>query len=212
MQMALQLAFYKLHQTVTPTYETASTRAYLHGRTETTRTLSVESKRFVERWQSTASAHERYALFKAATEAHAKYTVTASKGYGCDRHLLGLRLVAATLPANPLDPLNSARLPTHPIYTDPAYARSQYYRLSTSGLHPGRRLMGTGFGAVVPDGYGVNYMPAPELVKFGIECKKSVKETVSAQEFAEAVRWAMREMAQTCKEVNGEGKKGEAKL
>ncbi|RUP44358.1 acyltransferase ChoActase/COT/CPT [Jimgerdemannia flammicorona] len=216
MQMALQLAFYKLHHTATPTYETASTRAYLHGRTETTRTLSVESKRFVEHWESTASVPQKYALLKAAADAHVKYMTAASKGFGCDRHLLGLRLLAATLPADPRNPENPARLPPHSLFTDPAYARSQNWRLSTSGLHDGRRLMGTGFGAVVPDGYGVNYMAAPELVKFGIECKKSAKETASATEFKEAVRWSLREIASVCKEVNGEGgkggRKGEAKL
>jgi carnitine O-acetyltransferase len=47
-QMVLQLAYYRAHKTVTATYETASTRKYLRGRTETIRSCSIDSKNFVE--------------------------------------------------------------------------------------------------------------------------------------------------------------------
>ncbi|CAJ0829906.1 20768_t:CDS:10 [Entrophospora sp. SA101] len=41
-QMVIQLAYYKLHRKVVPTYETGSTRQFSHGCTETIRTLSAE--------------------------------------------------------------------------------------------------------------------------------------------------------------------------
>lgn len=47
-QMVLQLAYYRAHGKVTATYETASTRKYLYGRTETIRSCSLDSKNFVE--------------------------------------------------------------------------------------------------------------------------------------------------------------------
>lgn len=50
-QMCLQLAYYKVHKKITATYETASTRQFLHGRTETIRTCSVDTKKLVETWQ-----------------------------------------------------------------------------------------------------------------------------------------------------------------
>jgi carnitine O-acetyltransferase len=46
-QMALQLAWYKTRHGLTATYETASTRMFLHGRTEVIRTLSEPSRAFV---------------------------------------------------------------------------------------------------------------------------------------------------------------------
>jgi hypothetical protein len=49
-QMSLQLAYYKIHKKVTATYETASTRQFLHGRTETIRTCSVDTKKLAEAW------------------------------------------------------------------------------------------------------------------------------------------------------------------
>ncbi|CAJ0637500.1 4060_t:CDS:10 [Entrophospora sp. SA101] len=51
-QMVIQLAYYKLHRKVVPTYETGSTRQFSHGCTETIRTLSAESKAFVEEMEN----------------------------------------------------------------------------------------------------------------------------------------------------------------
>jgi carnitine O-acetyltransferase len=47
-QQALQLAWYKDQGYASATYETASTRAMKHGRTDVIRTLSVESRSFVK--------------------------------------------------------------------------------------------------------------------------------------------------------------------
>jgi carnitine O-acetyltransferase len=46
--MAIQLAYYRLHGRVTATYETAHTRQFHHGRTETIRVCSKESLAFVK--------------------------------------------------------------------------------------------------------------------------------------------------------------------
>jgi len=45
---------------------------------------------------------------------------------------------------------------THALFDDETYAKSQEWKLSTSGLNAGGRFMGTGFGAAWPDGYGIN--------------------------------------------------------
>ena len=46
-QMALQLAWYRTRGEFTATYETALTRLFKHGRTETIRTLSADSRAWV---------------------------------------------------------------------------------------------------------------------------------------------------------------------
>ena len=48
MQMAFQLAQYKLHGHAAATYESTQTRAFAYGRTEVTRSCSVESLRWVK--------------------------------------------------------------------------------------------------------------------------------------------------------------------
>lgn len=47
-QMAIQLAVYRLHGKQVGTYEATQMRPFLHGRTETTRTVSKESADFVK--------------------------------------------------------------------------------------------------------------------------------------------------------------------
>jgi carnitine O-acetyltransferase len=46
--MVLQLAWFRLHKKITPVYESSSTRGFFEARTETGRSLSSESKAFVE--------------------------------------------------------------------------------------------------------------------------------------------------------------------
>jgi carnitine O-octanoyltransferase len=48
-QMALQLAYFKLHQKLAPTYETGTMRVYYHGRTETVRSCSIEVKEWIDK-------------------------------------------------------------------------------------------------------------------------------------------------------------------
>lgn len=47
-QMALQLAYYRLHHKFVLTYESATTRLYYEGRTETIRPMSTHSVAFVK--------------------------------------------------------------------------------------------------------------------------------------------------------------------
>lgn len=187
MQMAIQLTYYRIHKQVTPVYETASTRMFKHGRTETTRSLSSYSKNFVEVFDSDKSVEEKYAALQEACKQHINYIGTASKGKGVDRHLLGLRLC--------LKEGESAE-----IFKDPAYGNSSNWRLSTSGLFEGPNILATGFGAVVPDGYGMNYMIMSSEIKVGIESKHSCPET-STSKFRDGLRQSLLDISEVCQEV-----------
>ncbi|KIM64248.1 hypothetical protein SCLCIDRAFT_115593 [Scleroderma citrinum Foug A] len=110
-QLALQLSYYRLHGRTTPVYETALTRSFHHGRTETIRSLTRESFTFVrmcgpwkgrswkgyttdsEKNQRDTSSSSLFALLTSALRAHALLTRAATAGRGIDRHLLGLRCV-----------------------------------------------------------------------------------------------------------------------
>eukprot|EP00002_Diphylleia_rotans_P024068 TRINITY_DN4744_c0_g1_i2.p1 TRINITY_DN4744_c0_g1~~TRINITY_DN4744_c0_g1_i2.p1 ORF type:complete len:508 (+),score=77.98 TRINITY_DN4744_c0_g1_i2:57-1580(+) len=95
-QMALQLAYRKAHNKVCPVYETGQTRQFFHGRTETVRSLSVESVEFTRLMLSEGvSSKSKFDALKAAVAAHQRYMNEAVNGKGCDRHLLGLRLLGA---------------------------------------------------------------------------------------------------------------------
>jgi len=169
-QMALQLAWYRTRHCFTAVYETALTRLFKHGRTETIRSFTTESRAFVLGMVDASKRDaERYRLLSLAVRSHVKLTREAATGKGIDRHLLGLEYV---------------RLPTdldHPLFRDPLYKLSTEWKLSTSGLSEGHLFRGTGFGTPYPDGYGINYLAAPDIIKFGIESKYSCLQTSTAR-------------------------------
>jgi carnitine O-acetyltransferase len=163
-QAALQLAHFRLHGRFAPTYESASTRKHLAGRTETGRTLTPELARFCRVMiDSNSSTLARREALAAAAAAHVAYMREACDGRGVDRHLMALRLLAADAGVS------------HPFLADPAMAASSHWRLSTSQL-PVRHIA-VGFGPVVPDGYGVCYQIHKTRLHFAITCFRSNGET-----------------------------------
>ncbi|KAG8704852.1 hypothetical protein FRC08_002011 [Ceratobasidium sp. 394] len=180
-QLAIQLAWYKQQGGFTATYETASTRLFKHGRTDVIRTHSSDSRVFVKTMvDPLASPEAKLAALQQAATSHNSYTRDASTGKGCDRHLFGLKQM--------LRPGESS-----PLFDDALFAKSAEWKLSTSGLSAGERFLGTGFGTVWPDGYGINYLAGPKLIKFGIETKHSSPITSTADFKAKIVE-SLREM------------------
>lgn len=149
MQLAFQLAFYKQNQKFVATYESCSTAAFRHGRTETMRPCTSETKKFVETIVQSkkveVSKTELRALLDACSTKHFQLTKEAAMGQGFDRHLFGLKHIAE---------LNGILLPG--LFTDPAYAALNQNILSTSTLSSPALAAG-GFGPVVQDGYGIGY-------------------------------------------------------
>ncbi|KAF8969174.1 acyltransferase ChoActase/COT/CPT [Flammula alnicola] len=193
-QMALQLAWFKTRGEFTATYETVLTRMFKHGRTETLRTFSRETRLWVlSMVNPNASNTQRFELLRQAISSHTRRTREAMTGRGIDRHILGLRLLL-----RPLSGESAALL------DDELFERSAQWKLSTSGLSAGLLFKGTGFGTSYEDGYGINYLAAPEMVKFGIESKFSNSLT-STQLFKDAIAAAMEEMQLLCEAAVREG-------
>ncbi|KAI0069154.1 acyltransferase ChoActase/COT/CPT [Artomyces pyxidatus] len=191
-QMALQLAWYKTRGTFTATYETVLTRLFDRGRTETIRTLTSDSRAFVLTMvDPSTSLAERQQRLRRAIQTHTSLTREAATGKGIDRHLLGLCLM--------LQPGERSDL-----FEDPLFEQSQTWKLSTSGLSAGHLFRGTGFGASYQDGYGINYLSGPHIIKFGIESKHSCPETSTAL-FQAALSEALRDMRTVCSPESVEG-------
>lgn len=76
------------------TYEAATTRRFLKGRTEAIRVVSNEVRTWLAAMRdNTTSVEERKALLQAATKRHINDAKDAGNGMGIDRHLLGLRML-----------------------------------------------------------------------------------------------------------------------
>ncbi|KAJ2804665.1 hypothetical protein H4R21_001554, partial [Coemansia helicoidea] len=174
-QLALQLTYYRIHGVLAPTYETASTRQFLHGRTENARPLTPEMARFIRTMcDSSSSTTDKHNALTDAAKKHQAMLRNASSGGGVDRHMLGLRMAYRRLAPLPNEgPMSDdERRAIEEFFDEPLLARASSFHLSTSGLFPSKYLVHTGFGCVVPEqAYGINYIIEGERIKFGIEGK-----------------------------------------
>ncbi|KAI1882358.1 hypothetical protein AGOR_G00249860 [Albula goreensis] len=165
-QMALQLAYFRVYQTCCSTYESASLRMFRLGRTDTIRSTSSASLHFTRAMDDpTLQNTEKVALLQKAVQAHRSYTDMAIRGQAIDRHLLGLKMQA-------IEDLTS--MPE--LFMDTAYAVAMHHNLSTSQV-PAKTDCVMCFGPVVPDGYGVCYNPMEEHINFAVSAFNSCEET-----------------------------------
>ncbi|KAI4550090.1 hypothetical protein MJT46_018816 [Ovis ammon polii x Ovis aries] len=143
-QVALQLAFYRLHGKLVPTYESASIRRFHEGRVDNIRSATPEALRFVKAITDHHTAavpdSEKLLLLKDAIRAQTEYTVMAITGMAIDNHLLGLRELARE---------TCEELPE--MFTDETYLMSNRFVLSTSQV-PTTMEMFCCYGPVVPNG------------------------------------------------------------
>lgn len=182
-QMAIQYAFYKLHRVPGAHYESAQTRMYEAGRTETIRSCSSESVAFARTMLSPSEpAQSKVAKLRSAVDSHKAYAAKAVQGYGVDRHLLGLKLIAREN--------NIAPLPD--LFKDPGLLASQHMRLSTSQV-ASRYDAFMCYGPLTPDGYGCCYSPKDDDMWFGVSSFKSCPETDS-KTFRNHLKAALDEM------------------
>ena len=145
-QMVIQLAYHKMYGSSRPTYESSATRRFQQGRTETCRSVSIESVAFVNAMADPEVPPEACVkAFRAAVEAHVQYISDASGGRGVDRHLFGLKKCLK----------EGEELPE--LYKDRAYGYSSTWFLSSSQLSS-EYFNGYGWSQVIDDGFGIAYM------------------------------------------------------
>ncbi|NXO77285.1 CLAT acetyltransferase, partial [Sitta europaea] len=196
-QVALQLAFYRCHRKLVPTYESASLRRFDEGRVDNIRSATSEAFAFVQAMtgdKTAVSDSEKMQKLKDAVAAQTNYSILAVTGMAIDNHLLGLREVARE---------HFKELPE--IFTDETYLTSNRFILSTSQV-PTTMEMFCCYGPVVPNGYGACYNPQPEHILFCISSFKECEETSSGM-FAKAVEeslLAMRDLCNKCSSTTAE--------
>ena len=83
MQLAIQIAHHRLHGSFAPTYESCSTAAFKHGRTETLRPLTSEMRELAKEMNRTTnkrSNEDLIKLFKNCSKKHVELTKNALFG------------------------------------------------------------------------------------------------------------------------------------
>lgn len=147
-QLSFQMGFLRQYGQTVATYESCSTAAFKHGRTETIRPATLHTKRCAEAFVQQPGKHtvdQLLGLLNECSKYHGQLTKEAAMGQGFDRHLFAMRYLA-----------NSKGMALPELYKDPAYATINHNILSTSTLTSPAVSLG-GFAPVVPDGFGVGY-------------------------------------------------------
>ncbi|KAJ9164690.1 Acyltransferase ChoActase/COT/CPT [Coniochaeta hoffmannii] len=158
-QMIIQMAYYKMYGKNRPTYESAATRRFQLGRTETCRSVSSASVAWCNAMNDpSVDDKTRVELLRKAVHDHVEYITAASDGKGVDRHLFGLKKL--------LEP--GQEVPA--LYKDPAYAYSSSWYLSTSQLSS-EYFNGYGWSQVIDAGFGIAYMINENSINFNIVSK-----------------------------------------
>ncbi|MFH4979499.1 hypothetical protein AB6A40_006208, partial [Gnathostoma spinigerum] len=201
-QMALQLAFYRTHHRLAPAYETASTRRFYLGRTETVRSCTMPLRKLVEEIVLSVDSGQDgdsnrveslKSMFSDAYHFHNQVMSEAKNGFGCDRHLLGLKKAFDLLRDN-ASSMNGVL--TH-LFTDPGWKRSGgdgNFLLSTSFLG---YESGGFYGYVCPmsiDGYSTFYRILPNEIVVTMAAFRASSES-DIKLFGENLVWALKTIA-----------------
>jgi len=177
MQMSFQLAHMRMHGFTPSTYESASTAAFKHGRTETIRSATPEAAAFAAAFcDASVTTSSKAALMRAAVDNHTRITRNALMGKGIDRHLFALQSLAASEGLSPA------------LFSCEAYKKLSHIILSTSTLSSDA-LENGGFGPVNADCYALGYGIRPHgcrtlVMSYGRE----------SQQFADCLEQAMQDM------------------
>ncbi|EYC38035.1 hypothetical protein Y032_0748g2028 [Ancylostoma ceylanicum] len=195
-QIALQLAFLKTHGSFAPIYETASTRKFYHGRTETVRGCTHEMVAFGRSVMEGKSKEEQRQLFMAAYDAHNKLMEDCMNGRGFDRHLYGLRKTLESFSKG-----CSPKMELPEIFTDDGWKISGgdgNFLLSTSFIgYMGENDEIGAYGyvsAMRPDGYGTFYRIGKKRIQLTISDWQPSKSDLEA--YGANIEWALTKLFQ----------------
>ncbi|CAH0714517.1 unnamed protein product, partial [Brenthis ino] len=172
-QLSFQAAYHLLHNKYVGTYESCSTSAFKHGRTETMRPCTENTKTFCDKLHSNKSSKEELrSIMQECSSAHSELVKQAAMGQGFDRHMFALMKIA-----------EENNMPRPEIYDSYEYKFLNKSILSTSTLAAPSMYAGA-FGPVTKEGFGIAYTAFPD--KFGVAIT-SYKAHNSSTEFVKAL-------------------------
>ncbi|XP_077598878.1 carnitine O-acetyltransferase b [Stigmatopora nigra] len=175
-QVALQLAYYRVHGEVCASCDIASQRMFRKGRTEYIRSPSTQTLKFILAFiDPSVSREAKLQLLTEAIDAYSVLTEKVLKGQGIDRHLLALKFQAI-----------EEGLSVPKIFMDTAFGLATHWKLRT-GQVPANTDSVMCFGPLVPDGYAICYNPQSDHVHFSITAFNCCEET-NAETLGVAVR------------------------
>ena len=159
-QMLFQYTYYNLYGKIPSTYESVGVLSFRYGRTETGRSASVESSKFLKNAKD-MSTKELGTDLRRVCISHTEYVKSVAKGEGFDRHLFALKQIC--------DELSQ---PVPALLRDSVFLKASSWDLSTSNAFLGGNLHsksgGTCFRPVGPHSIGIVYAIFNDCVDFTV--------------------------------------------
>ncbi|RKP23693.1 acyltransferase ChoActase/COT/CPT [Syncephalis pseudoplumigaleata] len=196
-EMAFQLAFYRIHGEFASACESIGMRGFLKGRTEIGRVFSMECRAWCMAMQDPATTiRERYRLLQEACRVHKDMIARALRGEGASWHLHALYLMQRKDEA-------------HPVFTSAMAKEGSRWRIYAGSLNSADTFYCGGFAASAPDGYGIGYHFRRNAIHIGIECDRQGGTTSSAG-YRGMLLDVLREMASMCRALDSTASKEDA--
>ncbi|WED27756.1 choline/carnitine O-acyltransferase [Vibrio sp. DW001] len=191
-QLALQLAEYKLYGKCYSAYEAVMTRTFLDGRIDVLYTVTPESMAFIRNVDSSnSSVQEKQHLLRQALQKHIARAHECRVGNGVYTHLLALKyrykIAGRSIGLN--------TLPT--LFTDTGYQALTHSVVCTSTTSEyGVDL--AGYGPIVDDGYGIRYFTRNDGICFNMTSRTQMRENLD--KMVTYVEQSLIEMAELMRE------------
>ena len=173
-----------MNDTLCATYESASTRRYHYGRVDSIRASHPEALTWAKTMlDESQTKDKKKELFRAAITKQTKIMLDNIFAEGLDIPLLGLKNACLEIwPDEKLD-----------LFEDPTFTNSGLFKLSTSQIPIPLKDSFMGYGAVVPDGYGISYNLQDNHIIYAI-CSFFSCESTNSRRFCEALSISLRDM------------------
>jgi carnitine O-acetyltransferase len=169
-QLALQLAEYKLYGKCYSAYEAIMTRGFLDGRIDVLYTVSPESMVFIQNMHSeVCSVSEKIESLVRAAKKHIQRANECRTGNGVYTHFLGLESRYKAVGKK------MGMQTTPKLFTDKGYQALLHSVVCTSTTSEyGVEL--AGFGPIVDDGYGIRYFIKKDSVCFNLTSRTEIQD------------------------------------
>lgn len=170
-QIAYQVAYHRIHNSMPAVYESCATRKFHHGRTETIRSSTPEMEAMVTAVEAALAGGSKDVAkeaVKKAAEQHVVVSKGAQNAQGVDRHLKALKDIADNDAG--VDP--AVKSAAAEFFSLPMVGRSATWDLSTSNASGSPFIDIFGFGAVSETGYGCGYLVFDDKIVINVTCYK----------------------------------------
>jgi len=160
MQMATQLAHFRMHKQLALTFEPFTLRRFEHGRLGLVSATSSASAAFVKAFDdSKIQNSEKLNLLEKALKVHMRNIVLGHRGHSVDLHLFGLQMQA-----------EKENIPTPQIFTDVSYEKAFKFQIMASQVTALRDEIRICSSPEDVDMYDVNYSIKNDHVEFVVSC------------------------------------------